>query len=96
MRLLVAAQLEMAGYVTSTGSSWAGNVETARFTVLTEPFERYLNHRGWTEQDANPIFPVRYPWWFRQVTPTGWQAVKGGVQWSYKDFKPKDPITIDV
>jgi hypothetical protein len=24
----------------------------------------------------------------------GWQALKGVVQWSYKDFKPKDPIIV--
>ena len=46
---LVIGQLDMAGYVTSTGSSWAGNVETAKFTLITEPFERYFGHRGVTE-----------------------------------------------
>jgi hypothetical protein len=103
--LLVLAQLETAGYVTSTGSSWAGNVETATFTVVTEPFELYLNRRGLTEETTAEMtpeeaarfkssFPVRYPWWFRQIMPTGWQAVKGGVQWRYKDFKPKDPIDV--
>ena len=37
---------EMAGYITSTGSSWSGNVKTATFTVITEPFESYLERRG--------------------------------------------------
>jgi len=103
--LLVIAQLEMAGYVTSTGSSWAGNVESATFTVITDPFEKYFNQRGLTEErpeDMTPeeaaqlksSFPVRHPWWFRQITPAGWQKVRAGVQWRYKDFKPKDPIEI--
>ena len=98
-------QLDMAGYVTSTGSSWAGNVETAKFTLVTEPFERYLSRRGITEQSASQLkpeeldrfsstFPVRHPWWFRQIGPAGWQQIEGGVQWKYKDFKPKDPIEV--
>jgi len=102
---LTIGQLDMAGYITSTGSSWAGNVEAAKFTLITEPFERYFDHRGITEQDDAELgpeererfsssFPVRHPWWFRQIEPAGWRAVKGGVQWEYKDFKPKDPIEV--
>ena len=97
--------LEAAGYTTSTGSSWAGKVEEATFTVMTDGFERYLNQRGWddgapaetghdeTEKAEAPI-EVRHPWWFRTITPGGWQKVAGGVQWRYKDFKPKDPIGV--
>lgn len=98
-------QVEMAGYITSTGSSWAGNVESARFTVLTEAFEQYFNRRGVTEEiearqsskdlaQFNSSFPVHHPYWIRQVKPGGWESVKGGLQWSYKDFKPNDPIEI--
>jgi hypothetical protein len=102
---LTIGQLEMAGYITSTGSSWAGNVETAKFTLITEPFGRYFEHRGITEESAgkldseeykrfNSSFPVHHPWWFRQIEPSGWKAVEGGVQWEYTDFKPKDPIEV--
>ena len=73
------ALLEMAGYITSTGSSWAGNVENATFTLITDPFERYLNYRGMgeetpsgntaTEQRETP-FPIQHPWWFKKITPT--------------------------
>ncbi len=98
-------QLDMAGYITSTGSSWAGDVEAAKFTVFTERFEQYFDRRGVTEDSAvepsaegadrfNSTFPVRHPWWFRQIEPDGWQTVKGGVQWQYNNFKPKDPIQI--
>jgi hypothetical protein len=104
-QLLELSLLEFAGYVTSTGSSWAGNVEAATFTVITERFELYLDRRGFFEEPAaglspeevartKAMYPVRRPWWFRQITPVGWQAVKGGVQWHYKDFKPKDPIAV--
>jgi hypothetical protein len=103
--LVVLAQMEMVGYITSTGSSWSGNVESATFTVYSKPFERYFERRGITEENTADLptedaerfkssFPVQHPWWFRQITPAGWNEVKGGVQWQYKDFKPKDPIEI--
>ena len=105
MEMLDLALLEEAGYITSTGSSWAGNVETATFTLIIDPFERYLNHRGVieeippeigdkaAEQHESPL-PVQHPWWFKKIAPVGWKEVKGGVQWSYKDFKPKDSIGV--
>ncbi|HTU34615.1 MAG TPA: hypothetical protein VMF66_12505 [Candidatus Acidoferrum sp.] len=103
--LLNTGELEVAGYITSTGSSWAGNVEAATFRLITAPFERYLNYRGFSEEtatrttfeelkQANPSFPVRHPWWFREITPAGWEPVEGGVKWQYKNFKPKDPIGV--
>jgi hypothetical protein len=98
---------EVVGYITSTGSSWAGNVESAKFTVITEPFERYLDVRGVGEeplgedaqQDDNAAqlrkaFPVRHPWWFRTISPDGWKAVDHGIQRTYKDYKPQDPIVL--
>jgi hypothetical protein len=96
------AVLEMAGYVTATGSSWAGKVEKATFTVFTRAFERYLNQRGSVESapedspahQADAADWVQHPWWFRQITPTGWQKVEGGIEWRYQDFKPKEPIAI--
>jgi hypothetical protein len=99
------AMLEEAGYITSTGSSWAGNVDTATFTLITEPFERYLNHREVVEdvppqsgsadaEERESPFPVKNPWWFRKLSPDNWKAVKGGVQWSYMDYKPKDSIAV--
>jgi hypothetical protein len=106
--LLNFAMEEVVGYITSTGSSWAGNVEEATFTVITEPFETYLNVRGLGEQppaglgaeqdeDAKKFqesFPVIHPWWFRQVKPDGWKKVEHGVQWSYTDYKPQDSLVI--
>jgi len=103
--LLVISQLEFAGYITSTGSSWAGNVETATFTVYTKPFENYIDRRGITEQNKSEMssqdsasfesnFPVQHPWWFREIKPVDWKPVDGGVQWQYRNFKPKESITI--
>lgn len=97
--------LEQAGYITSTGSSWAGNVESATFTVYTDSFETYLNYRGVfeapstksapdsTEEHENP-FPIQHPWWFRTVSPDGWKPVKGGIQWKYENYKPKDSLVL--
>jgi len=97
--------MEQAGYITSTGSSWAGNVESATFTVYTNLFENYLNYRGVfeapagkgasgdAEQRENP-FPIQHPWWFRTVSPDGWKAVEGGIQWKYQNYKPHDPIVV--
>ena len=103
--LLIISELELAGYITSTGSSWAGNVEKATFTVYTEPFEKYINRRGITEESKSEMssadaarsqatFPVQHPWWFREVKPSNWKPVEGGLQWQYRNFKPKEPITI--
>jgi len=81
------------------------NRESATFTVYTDAFERYLNYRGVfeapprkdTSSDAeereNP-FPVQHPWWFRTVSPDGWKAVKGGILWTYGNYKPQDSIVI--
>ena len=103
--LLTISQLDMAGYITSTGASWAGNVDAAKFTLITEPFERYFEHRGLIEETTNKLgsdeyerfnssFPVHHPYWFRQIEPAGWKVIKGGVQWEYKDFKPKEAIEV--
>jgi hypothetical protein len=99
------AQMELTGYITSTGSSWSGNVETAVFTVYLHEFERYLDQRGISEQDLASMksedaerfqasFPVRRPWWFREVSLSGWKAVRGGLQWRYENYKPQDSIQV--
>jgi hypothetical protein len=98
---------EIVGYITSTGASWAGDVKSATFTVITAPFERYLDVRGIGEeppavpgekQDKGEIeqkmFPVKHPWWFRTVSPGGWKKVENGIQWHYEDYKPHDPIVV--
>lgn len=96
------ALMEFAGYVTSTGSSWSGNVESAVFTVYLDRFEHYFDSRGITEEDpdskqserSKSSFPVTKPWWFRQISPSGWKRVEGGIQWRFTNYKPKSPITV--
>lgn len=90
------------GYITSTGSSWSGNVELATFTLITDSVDKQMNQDGIPgfADESNPAskrippFPLEHPIWFRKITPTGWKPVKGGVQWSYKDYKPKDSIEV--
>ena len=105
MALLTCSMLEIIGYTTETGSSWSGNVEKATFTVYTDPFEKYLNHRGLLEQKVADLpadaqetmknsFPIQQVWWFREIQPLGWLPVENGIRWTYKDYKPKDPITL--
>ena len=104
--LLVIAQVELVGYITSTGSSWAGNVEQATFTAYTQQFEKYIETRGIADQTKRDIspeetarfessFPVQHPCWFREIKPAGWKPIEGGVQWQYRNFKPKEPIVIN-
>jgi len=99
------AQVELAGYITSTGSSWSGNVDTAKFAVYLDKFEEYFNHRGITEEDPSKMsaeqaerfsasFPLNRPWWFREISPTGWKPIEGGIQWEYQDYKPQRPIEV--
>jgi hypothetical protein len=103
--LVTVADMEVAGYITSTGSSWSGNVENAVFSVYLDGFEHYLDRRGMTERDVTSMpteeaeqykesFPVSRPWWFRDVSPSGWKPVEGGIQWQYENYKPQDPITV--
>jgi hypothetical protein len=96
------ALMRGAGYITSTGSSWSGNVESATFTLITDSFEQKLEQNGipgFAEQSQieaprTPPFPLQHPMWFRKITPDGWKAVKGGLQWSYRNYKPKDSIGV--
>lgn len=88
------------GYITSTGSSWSGNVKSATFTLLSDSFEQKIDQNGipgFAEQSnikapRTPPFPLQHPMWFRRISPDGWKAVQGGVQWIYTDYKPKDCI----
>lgn len=108
--LLTGCLVEFAGYTTETGSSWAGNVERASFRLSTAQFERYLDQRALydclppgvlddeseLDDDKASMRSVvsRHVWWYREIKPEGWRATEDGVQWDYKDFKPKDPIGI--
>lgn len=106
MEQLDLTMMEMVGYITSTGSSWEGNVEKASFRVITAPFEKYISHRGVADEPSpdpdqaekeyahESPFPADHPWWFRELSPTGWKEIEGGVEWDYTDYKPKDPILI--
>lgn len=97
--------MEFFGYTTETGSTWAGNVKEASFTIITQPFEQYLDRRGWTEvlppgeldpeaAELRTRLWLKRCWWYRDVVPDGWRPVSGGIRWSHKDFKPKDELMV--
>jgi hypothetical protein len=100
MEFMNIAMVEMVGYITSTGSSWAGNVEDATFTVITKPFESYLDVRGILEGRTEPTarehdpLPIHHPVWFREVSPAGWTEIQSGIRWHYQQFKPQEPISL--
>ncbi len=105
MDLLETGTLERLGYITETGSTWAGKVEKARFAVITEPFEKYLDHRGFLEQNladlspderktAEAFFPIHDAWWFRIPLPDAPKVEPHGLAWEYTDYKPHDPIEV--
>ena len=104
MGILEQSCIKTFGYITETGSTWAGNVEQATFTVVTEPYEtifdriNYFSGINSLDKERQLMkrleFPEDYPWWFRRVLPEGWKPIKNGIQWSYKNFKPKEPIMI--
>ena len=54
-----------------------------KFDKFTERARKVLSLAQEEAQRFKSTFPVEHPWWFRQITPTGWSPVKGGVQWQY-------------
>ena len=74
--------LEHFGYVTRTGQSWAGSIESATFRVYVEGFERYLAQRPLTEgaqdDDGAGWVQLLRPPFFRMISPEGWVEQEDG------------------
>lgn len=100
LNILEGSLLLCGGYVTETGSSWAGKVKSASFELKTSSFERYLNHRRMIEDEEenaragglHAAMMAHEPWWHLTLSPDGYVATQDGVRWTYRDFEPKDPI----
>jgi hypothetical protein len=98
------ALARIAGYITSTGSSWSGNVETATFTLITDSFERNIEGNGLPEYVTQPNnetqrpapFPLPHPWWFRQIAPGGLESCerRGSVELSGLQAERHDQCTL--
>ena len=94
-------------YVTVTGRSWAGPIEHATFEVNLGGFEEYLAHREIIE--ASPPSPADvenakargvFNWILkdrmihRQISPDGWKEKDGIIRWEFKNYRPKDAISV--
>ncbi len=98
---------EIFGYVTSTAKSWAGPVKSATFNVYLDQFDEYLKARPAIERDKNRKYTERerqrmdmlmFNTLYRKILPDGWKTIKqkrsSYISWQYKDFKPKQDISI--
>ena len=94
-------------YVTATGQSWSGPIEEATFEVSIGQFERYLHQRRVAERpDSESAKGTKYKvipqgeWRlkdflvYRRITPAGWKETDGTLTWKFKDYRPKEPISI--
>jgi len=92
--------LEWFGYVTETGKSWEGSIDTAEFRVLTIGFEKYLAIRpfmeGTTKEERKKAlkqFPVINPLYFRDFVPSNWDdKEKGILSLSYNKYEANDNL----
>ena len=102
---LTSGILNSFGYVTTTGASWAGKIETAVFRIHLGEFEEYLRRRGATESfptdphyekmNERPVLATLV----RDVRPNGWQEKQDDQKgkmlvWKFSDFKPEQEIKI--
>ena len=106
MRDLDAAMLQFFGYVTETGASWAGEIESARFRIATQFYEHDLRRRGWDEPipgepPPNPGLRAGPKLWHRTIEPGGgtpWVLREGdppvGTEWVLEPFEPGPVITV--
>lgn len=100
LNILNGSMLLWGGYITETGSSWAGKVKSASFELKTSSFERYLSHRRINEDDEqnalaeghHAAMMTHEPWWYRDLSPEGFELTENGVRWAYRDYEPRDPI----
>ncbi len=93
------------GYVTTTGNSWAGDIEKATFRVHLGEFEEYLKKRGAMEElPTDPYFEKKkkrpaFASLIRDVQPAGWKQKEHKrygptIEWEYKKFKPKQELSV--
>lgn len=106
MRNMDTCLLQYFGYVTETGASWAGQIESARFRIATRYYEHYLVNRGWDEPIPgqprdNDLLPAGPVLWHRSIQPSGgspWVVRDGdppvGTEWLFEPFDPGAPINV--
>ena len=103
------ARVDSLGYVTSTGSSWAGPIEKARFRIATLQYEDYLSQRGLAERsdrfqlpkDAESLLTPGL--WHREVAMLDADGrdcgapvlTPEGVEWAFSPFEPGPHLKLE-
>lgn len=98
---LESCMLELFGYVTETGKSWAGSIEKASFKVYVKGFEEYISSRPLLEGvvgeklfKTKQKFPVWEPINLRIIEPDQWETDdKGFLIKTFEDYKADKNIT---
>lgn len=104
-----AARIDSLGYVTSTGSSWAGPIEKARFRVATMEYEDYLSQRGFVERSDRVQLPEEAEslltpgLWHREVALVDADGrdcgapvlTPEGVEWVFAPFDPGPHLKLE-
>lgn len=86
---------EIFPYVTETGKSWSGKIESANFKIHIDDFEKYLHERGAFEDGKT----IPFSRLLRYISPDNWHEKTGKknsrtITWQYKDFEPGPEIRI--
>lgn len=101
-RLLECAFQVFFAYVTETGSSWAGPIESARFSVEFKDLKESLSRKTFTELSGEPPKEEeRKPFWSRRprlfvkVSPEGVVSrCDDAAEWYFTPYKPGEPIVV--
>ncbi len=93
-------------YITVTGQSWAGPIENATFEVYVGGFEKYLAQRGFLDAlppsiaaddkkaGSRSSWNIKSGLVHRQIDPAGWKEKDGVLRWEFKNYRPKDAISV--
>jgi len=85
-------------YVTETGSSWSGPIESATFCVRSSPLDARAQREGFAvfgidrgshESTVPTYLPVQ-----RFAMPQGWKQTADGIEWTFQDLKPGPEFVI--
>ncbi|MDJ0523650.1 MAG: hypothetical protein QNJ90_16390 [Planctomycetota bacterium] len=97
-RNLEGCMLQLFGYVTKTGKSWAGPIQRARFRVYVKGFEQYIRQRplieGGSDEDramAKTRFPVWVPLPLRITSSGDWRPDGSGfLEMTQENYEPEE------
>ena len=84
-------------YVTETGKSWFGRIDSASFRIDAKDLEHDLTRNGIYLGPVGPetrqlasLFQTLYC----DVSPSGWKERNGVLVWEYANYSPGEPIRV--